>query len=282
MQYYQKKYVVYEILKNCANRDFSALSNNEANIRGLKVACIFDFNRALKLINWEKNKQNLYRSVSTLRSIPQFTFNPLIRSSETSVWYRNEYSNYVTKYDLLFDFDKSKDEKWDNLIKDLKTLKGYLDDYLVPYYIIFSGNKGFQLLINGELLPIKKIEKGNIFPHKKIIENIKEMLDLKFLDLSNNGVNSRLCKIPYSLVLGGCKKELNEIEIKEYDEKNMTIALPLSDEQIEKFEFEKMKMSNVIKEIPLIRRGNLERFDNLSLDEKKGNIQKFIKVFDFK
>ena len=281
MQYYKKKYVIYEILKNCTNRDFSALSNNKANIRGLKVSCIFDFDRVLKLMNWEKNKQNLYRSVATLKCLPKFTFNPKLRKSETSVWYKEHYSEDVTDYDLLFDFD-SNERDWKGLLDNVKALKEYLDDYIVPYYIIFSGNKGFQLVIPGEYLKIENIEKGNVFPHKSIAEIIKQRINLPLLDLANNGVNNRLCKIPYSLVLGGCKKELNEEEIKDYNENDMTIALPLSDEQLKIFSFEKMKLKNVINGIPLIRRGNLERFSDLSLEQKRKNIQNFIKIFNFK
>jgi len=281
MQYYKKKYVIYEILKNCTNRDFSALSNNKANIRGLKVSCIFDFDRVLKLMNWEKNKQNLYRSVATLKCLPKFTFNPKLRKSETSVWYKEHYSKDVTDYDLLFDFD-SKERDWKGLLDNVKALKEYLDDYIVPYYILFSGNKGFQLVIPGEYLKIENIEKGNVFPHKSIAEIIKQRINLPLLDLANNGVNNRLCKIPYSLVLGGCKKELNEEEIKDYNENDMTIALPLSDEQLKIFSFEKMKLKTVINGIPLIRRGNLERFSDLSLEQKRKNIQNFIKIFNFK
>ena len=281
MQYYKKKYVIYEILKNCTNRDFSALSNNKANIRGLKVSCIFDFDRVLKLMNWEKNKQNLYRSVATLKCLPKFTFNPKLRKSETSVWYKEHYSEDVTDYDLLFDFD-SNERDWKGLLDNVKALKEYLDDYIVPYYIIFSGNKGFQLVIPGEYLKIENIEKGNVFPHKSIAEIIKQRINLPLLDLANNGVNNRLCKIPYSLVLGGCKKELNEEEIKDYNENDMTIALPLSDEQLKNFSFEKMKLKTVINGIPLIRRGNLERFSDLSLEQKRKNIQNFIKIFNFK
>ena len=281
MQYYKKKYVIYEILKNCTNRDFSALSNNKANIRGLKVSCIFDFDRVLKLMNWEKNKQNLYRSVATLKCLPKFTFNPKLRKSETSVWYKEHYSEDVTDYDLLFDFD-SNERDWKGLLDNVKALKEYLDDYIVPYYILFSGNKGFQLVIPGEYLKIENIEKGNVFPHKSIAEIIKQRINLPLLDLANNGVNNRLCKIPYSLVLGGCKKELNEEEIKDYNENDMTIALPLSDEQLKIFSFEKMKLKTVINGIPLIRRGNLERFSDLSLEQKRKNIQNFIKIFNFK
>ena len=104
---------------------------------------------------------------------------------------------------------------------------------------------------------------GNVYPHKIVIESIKKILNLKFLDLSNNGVNSRLCKIPYSLV-------------------GENVALPLSDEQFEHFNIEDMKLENIMKDIRIIRRGNLERFSWLMVKLKRRNVETFIKLFSFK
>jgi len=263
--YYERKYIIYEILKECKNRDFSMLDNkeNKANIRGLNIRCIFDFKRALKWTNWKKYKQNMYVSCAKLNSIPIFTFNPKKRNSETQRWYSKEYNKHIVSYDLFFDFDKKEDDSWKKLLQEVYMFKEYLDDYNIPYYVVFSGNKGFQIIINGEYLSIEKIERGNIYPHKEIVENIKEMLKLNFLDLANNGVNSRLRKLPYSLV-------------------GNNIALPLDDNQLENFKIEDMKINNVMKNIKIIRRGNLERFSNLSLENKKKNIEKFIKIFKFK
>jgi len=264
MNYYNKKYIIYEILKECKNRDFSVLGKGNCNIRGLWVRCIFDFKRVLKLINYEKNKPNLYRSVATLKPLPKFTFAPKKRSSETNPFYVNEYNNYILKYDLFFDFDKPDKISWKGLIKDIKILKDYLDEYEVPYVLLFSGNKGFQIIISGEYLDIKKIEKSQIYPHKTIVEDIKEKLGLKYLDLANNGVNSKLCKIPYSLV-------------------GDNVALPLSEEQFENFKVENMNYNYVLNNVkPLVRRGNLERFSNLSLEQKRRNLDNFIKLFTFK
>jgi len=263
MEYYKRKYVIYEILKNCRDRDFSALGKGNANIRALKVRCIFDFNRVLKLINWDKNKQNFYVSCARLKEIPEFTFNPRKRSSETREWFRNEYDKQIVSYDLFFDFDKDENDSWDELIKEVKILKEYLDDYEVPYYIVFSGNKGFQIVIDGQYVPIKEIRMGNVYPHKTIVENIKKILNLKFLDLANNGVSSRLRKLPYSLV-------------------GNNIALPLSDEQFENFDVKDMNVYEVMRNVRIIRRGNLERFSNLNLNKKIGNTESFIKVFSFK
>ena len=263
MSYYEKKYIQYLLIEGCKGREFAALGGKNANIRALNVKCLFDFNRALKLMNWEKHKQNLYVSCARLKNIPKFTFSPKKRSSETQPWYRKEYDRSILYYDLFMDFDKSEEDSWEDLIKEVKILKEYLDEYEVPYYLLFSGKKGFQIIIPGDYLDIEKIEKGTIFPHKKIVENIKKMLDLKFLDLANNGVNSRLRKLPYSLV-------------------GEKIAFPLSDSDLDNFHIEKMKIDYIIGNIGLIRRRNLERFLNLNLKQKRINVENFIKVFDFK
>jgi hypothetical protein len=264
MTYYTKKYVQYLLLEGCRNRDFSALGEGSANIRALSVKCLFDLNRTFKLIGWEKHKQNLYVSCAKLKNIPQFTFNPKKRSSETRPWYRNEYNKEIYAYDLFFDFDKGEEDSWEDLIAEVKVLKEYLDEYYVPYFILFSGGKGIHVVIDGDYLEIKKISGGNIEPHKTIVENIKKMLNLKFVDLANNGVNSRLRKLPYSLV-----KE--------------NIALPFSDTQLDNFNNDDMSIENVTKKVkPLIRRGNLERYSSLSMEKKRRNVEDFINVFLFK
>lgn len=261
--YYDRVYIQHEILKECKDRDFSVLGKGNIHARAFNVRCIFDFERVLKLVRYEKNKPNLYRGVASIKDIPKFTFNPKTRSSETNPWYRKEYNNHIIKYDLFFDWDKEEKDSWEDIIKDVKTLKDYLDEYKVPYVLIFSGNKGFQILISGDYIDIEKIEKGNVFPHKTIVENIKNMLDLKFLDLSGNGVNSKLCKIPYGLV-------------------GDNVALPLTDEQLDNFKIENMNVNYILSNVKLIRRGNLERFQNLSLKQKRRNVENFINLFSFK
>ena len=271
MDLYTRKYIVYEIIKESTGRDFSALSKGGANMRALRVKCIFDFERVLQVMNWDKNKQNLYVGCAKIKDIPNFTFNPKERSNQTSKWFKDKYSDLMESYDLFFDFDKTPEDSWENLIKDVKTLKEYLDENKVSYSLLFSGNKGFQIIIDGAYLKIEKIDKGNVQPHKEIQEKIKTMLGLKFLDLANNGVNSRLRKAPYSLVPNGIEEE-----------QEMNMAFPLDDTQFDHFRVENMKVKNILSATKLVRRGTLERFKDLSIEEKKENLRNFISIFSFK
>lgn len=284
--YYEKRFVVNEILQCCKNRDFTAL-RNKANIRVLKVFNYEGFEWNLNYIGWNRNKQNLYRSVATLKDIPNFTFDPKRRSGETQSWYSSEYNSCVQKYDIFFDFDKKEEQPWKELLDEVNMFLEYLNDYQCPYVLIFSGSKGFQIIIDGDYVPILKIEEvsfsnvnsSNIYPHKKIVEDIKTKMDLKFLDLSNNGVNSKLCKVYYSLVH---TYKILEDDLSYFSEYKMNIALPLDDKQIKNFKVEDMNMLKVLHDIKIAGRGDLERFKDLDFETKKKNVERFIKVFSFK
>lgn len=262
IEYYKKDYIKHLIRENVANREVSALG--EGNIRGLRIKCIFDMDRILKLINWATKRQNLYRSVARVKDIPEFTFNPKTRSEETHQWFNEKFNNLMYEYDLFLDFDKTKEASFQDVLQEVKTLLEYFEDYKLPYYVLFSGKKGFQVIIDGKYMPKPEIKERVVQPHKKIVEQIKEVFNFKFLDLSNNGVPNRLCKIPYSLV-------------------GDNVALPLDPEQVQNFDENKMNVISVVQNIkPLMRRGLLERNSNLTQEEKIKNIKSFIKVMDFK
>lgn len=257
MEYYSKKYIQYLLLEGVRDREFAFLSKAGANIRALKVRCIFDFERALKLVDYEKNKPNIYKSVARLKNIPEFTFNPKKRSDETSEWFTNQFQKEVINYDLFFDFDKKENATLNDVLVEVKEFISYLRDYNVPFYIVFSGKKGFHVMIDGKYLDIERIENGNVYPHKKIAEQVKEVFNFRYLDLSNNGIANRLCKLPYSLV----------------DE---NIALPLDDDQIDNFDvrnFTEFKITH--SKIQLVRRGLIER------EGTKDGLNNFIKSVSF-
>ena len=261
--YYKKRYIAHLIRKCVIDREISAIGDKGV-IRALRFKCLFDFERILKIINWENNRQNLYRSVAKIKNIPSFTFNPKERSNETSKWYHNEFNKEIYEYDLFLDFDKDENSTVYDVLIEVKELLEYLNEYKIPYYVLFSGNKGFQVIVDGKYIENIIFIDGFVYPHKKIAEDILKSFKFKYLDLRNNGVPNRLCKIPYSLV-------------------GENIALPLSDEQIEDFSLDDMKMNNVIYKVkPLDYRGTLERFEGISKEEKIKNIKNFLDSIDFK
>lgn len=282
MDYYNRKYIGFNLMESAKGREFALLPA----FRLGQIRSLNELKSYLDLVNWDKRKLNAYVSCSKFKNIPNFSFDIKKRSKFTSVWFREEAKKELVGQNLFFDFDDSyKDENgkliqksFQEALVEAKIFKEYLDDYKIPYTFVFSGKKGFHLTINADYLKIENIdEMGQIHPHKEILENIKKTMNFKFLDLANNGTIARLQKLNYSLAL---PSKMDNPEL--FSESLMNVALPLTDEQISNFKIEEMRLINVLKTVKLIRRGNLERFSNLSLEQKRRNVQNFIKLFAFK
>jgi hypothetical protein len=264
-EYYLQRYVAFQIVQAVKDREVSSLG--KGNSRGSRIETIEYFCCAdktkgqksyLEWIDWKNKKQNLYRSVAKISHIPNFTLNPRKRHKEengTLDWFQSQkFLDSIYEYDLFIDFDKLKDDKdLVETLKEVKFLLGIFKTFKLPYYVLFSGNKGFQVIIDGKYLPTLKIINETIQPHKTILEVIKEKFKLQRIDLSNNGVPNKLCKIPYSIV-------------------GENIALPLNDNQIDNFDVNNMKFSEVWKNIIIYNRGLLER------EGTKENVDNFIKM----
>ncbi len=200
--------VRFEMIKACKFREVAFLK--PVNIRALRLWRIDQLNDYFKLANFYEKRPNIYISVATLKEIPMFTYHPAKRQKETSVWFRGDYFKNVTAYDLFIDCDKEEFESWDVINKEVKSFKNYLEEYKVPYQLIFSGNKGFQIIIPYEFLPDNltfevdeygKGKAGSVYEFtKKWQEKGKEVFGMKCWDLSNSGIPNRLRKMPYSLV----------------------------------------------------------------------------------
>jgi len=266
MNYYSKAYNIFNMLYPCKNREFAILPK----VRALRFNSIGSLKVLLELVHWENNKLKLYRSVAKLKEIPMFTFNLKDRSSETGPWFTNEFNNLVYEYDLFIDFDKDDESTIYNVLEEVKELIEMFDELELPYYVLFSGNKGFQVIIDGKYMPKPILKDNAIQPHKVIAEKIKEVFNFKYLDLRNNGVPNRLCKVPYSL----CPTKENQ------DEMDMNVALPLNKEQIQNFKVDDMKLKNIIcsSEVRLNKRYNLERFNNLDDEQKIKNVENSINL----
>lgn len=264
--YYDKSYVKFGIMQSCKNREVACIPK----ARAFKIVSSNSLDTILKFVNWKTKPVKIYRSVAKLKEIPMFTFNPKLRSSETGPWFRNDFDNLIYEYDLFLDFDVDKESIQAEIPKALQEVKEVLEvfnQFKVPYYVQFSGNKGFQILIDGQYMPEPRMEKGAVQPAKLVQERLKQLLDLKYLDLSNNGVGNRLCKIPYSL----CPT------MEDQSEEEMNVALPLSDEQIENFNIADMKLKRIYESVNLYNRGVLERNSELTLEQKRENVRNLIK-----
>src|SRR3990167_5406855 len=179
--YYKKTYIQHLLREGCCNREMAFLGNN-APVRALSFKSLYDLERALNWVGWEKHRQNMYRTVAKVKEIPKFTFNPKLRSAETGKWFENNFDNLVYEYDLFLDWD-GKPEDLPEILEEIKKFK---------------------------------VENGVVQPHKKIGEFIKEGFKLKYLDLRNTGIPNRLCKVPYSLVGDNVVLPLSDLQIEKF------------------------------------------------------------------
>jgi hypothetical protein len=250
--YYSKKWIAFQLVQAVRHREVAFVDFGGS--RGARIDYVEYFWDYLRWCNWYKKKQRLYRSVAKYSFIPNFTLNAQIRSSYTLEWFQSEdYKKSIYEYDLFIDFDKEEDEKdLSSVYSDAKKLYEIYSDFGLPFYIVFSGSKGFQFIIDGAYLPRPVFKDNFLYPHKEIAERIKSMFGLSHLDLSNNGVPNRLCKIPYSVV-------------------GENVALPLDDSQFNSFDIENMKLNKIIQNVTLFNRGLIERQGN------KSNVDNFIK-----
>lgn len=261
----------FEMVKISQRREVAFLK--PVHIRALNLWKVDHLQKYLDLANYEDKHPNMYISVSRLKNIPIFTYVPGERQKETSVWFKKDYFKEVFAYDIFMDFDKEDGESWDEIRQEVKKLLEWFQEFKVPYVLIFSGNKGFQVVIDYQYLPEKlsfdvdengKGKPGSIYEFTKIFqERIKEVFELKHLDLANNGIPNRLRKLPYSLV-------------------GDNVVLPLSDYDFNNWSIEKMHKDFVMKNIVIKNRGLLERKYELTTKQLKEGFLTFVREFKLK
>ena len=156
------------------------------------------------------------------------------------------------------DFDGK--ENPEKCLAEVREAKKILDEAKVPYYILNSSFTGFHIHIPSEFIEPMEINKL-IEILNRVIYNFKGVYDLSCLDNSVIDIK-RICKVPYSYVCDN------------------SIALPLSDLQLANWKPEMVSMKNVMKNVMLKNRGLKIRTHNLSEEQLKENVRKFISDFE--
>jgi hypothetical protein len=198
---------------------------------------------------------NMYCSCANLSHIPVITYN--LKARRLSLEYKevnDNYANFVTSYDMLYDFDLK--ENFESGYKEARDFKAILEEMKIPFILQNSSRKGFHFIIRGYWFdntnPLKNID---IF--RNIIYNIKGIYDFKSLDDSITDLK-RIRKLSYSVV------------------SDNSICLPLSDQQFEAFTSQLVSIECVLKRVQIKNRGLLERNYGLSESELRQNVAKFI------
>jgi len=186
--------------------------------------------------------RNVYCSVATLND----TFEGInivnrVEEKDLRKAINENFEKYVIGYDLKIDIDNS------NLVQahtEAVRVAEILDSYEVPYYVIFSGNKGFNFTVDTSFIPedVAVLDRPEYF--KKIVEFMKNKEKLDSIDLEVYTIG-RVFKVPYSIE-------------RHYD----LVALPLDRSQLKNFNVDEMKIDYCVKNLKLMNRSLLTRKGN--------------------
>lgn len=214
------------------------LKKSVAHYGGFKFGFKFYFD----LAHWSKTPMMSYDS--DIRDLQRNEFN-------------NDWKQYFIGYDYAIDLD-APDKNPETAYKEAKIIKNYFDNNKIPYYVQFSGSKGFHFVIPWYYMP--RIYKPLNVPNKcaELSEFITERFNLKCMDLSIYD-HRRVLKLAYSM--DGDK-----------------VVLPLSDEQFDFWSLNQMKASVVWHNVKIMNRGLLIRKHNLTDAELKDNVRKLFKL----
>lgn len=262
-KWYNLTYVNFEIVKCLNDRELCFLSAKSEErkfpVRYLMAFSINYLKKHMERFGFLKNLMNMYHSVSVLKDLPIFSYNPRKRKEDYRYKEFNEnYEDYVVGYNLFIDLDSKGD--WKKALQDTLEIKKIFDEYRVPYYILSSSLKGgFHVHIPSEYMPKKNIHEL-IAEINEVVYNIRGIYSLESIDTSIFDIK-RVCKVPYSLSSDG------------------GVCLPLSDEMLKIFTPEMIKTENVLKKIMIKNRGLLLRTHNLDKDTLKKNVLKLFEDF---
>lgn len=199
-KWYLNKKVQYELVKSMKNREvvFMDRFENWRCSRGYRIGNVSFLNNVFKYIRFldnDKKNENIYVSCAKFKHIPMFTGNMGERADQCREWFNKYAENEVIGYDMLLDFDAQGDKK--RLIKEVKTMIKILDINKVCFRVFPSGSN-YQIVIDDSCF--KPFELDDLERIKTIVKNIKEMFNLKTLDLKGIGDLRKIRKCEYSLV----------------------------------------------------------------------------------
>lgn len=258
--WYNHSPALFEIVKTLKDKELSILDriNKIRNIRYLYASNILFLKKHFQHLNFYAHNTNLYHSCAYLKEVPVLTYNLKKRKEEPKYKEFNEnYEQHIIGYDLFFDFDGKKD--FILCHKEASEFKRLLETFKVPYYLLNSSSNGFHFIIPNNYFNQENILE-NIKLFKIVIDNIKLVWAFETLDETISDIK-RLKKVPYSFVSDG------------------TIALPLTDEQFLLFTPELVKCENVIETIEIKNRGLLLRTYDLTEEELKTKVLRFLLEF---
>lgn len=266
-KYYSTEFVLYEMVKALHHRELSFLPAKNESLKKKSIRYLIAFKveylkKHWEMFNFDKYLLNVYNSVAVLKDIPIFTYNLSERkASEEYQKFDKNYSNFIHSYDAFYDFDGK--NNFERCYEEAKQFKKILDSMKVPYLLLNSSLYGFHFRILAEYMPNDDITELLVILNN-VVHWVKDTHKFECLDETVVD-KKRLCKVPYSYECGtGC------------------ICLPLTDKQFDNYNFDMVRYKNVMditKTGFLKKRGLLIREHDLSVEDLKRNVLKFIEMY---
>lgn len=154
------------------------------------------------------DNSNFYVSKARIKRLPKFTFDLRKRSKETAIFYKTKYKDYIKYYDIFLDFDIDNLEDIPELLRELEKLIKILIRFNVKFEIVFSGTRGFKVLLWNDIFTFDEVG--------RIIKNMYNKYKFKFIDKSSMfQIPSKLMKLNFSLAYSNYPKIV--FPLKEYN-----------------------------------------------------------------
>ena len=215
--YYKKYSVLYELLRQLKNREFSMLSKikPEASIRKILITTAQSITFWFQNLKATSKLYNMYTSLATYRDGVPFRSGNLSTGIDNNFW--DDPTSYFTGYDLLIDIDQNSNKTIDlnHGIETTQMIKDELTRLNCPFEMIFSG-RGFHFVIPySAFAENSEIQKTTFEPYKEnsiysiyfrinkgLHDTFSEMIDYNLSD------SMRIRKMPFSLAVYKWKQDL--------------------------------------------------------------------------
>lgn len=252
-EWYASVPVQFEIVKNLSQRETALIHvvNSKRTLRCLKINAVRYFHMNDTRYKIFSQPFNIYASLSKFPDMPVFSFSGYVKKQQQKK-FNEEFRTYMTGFDFLMDIDNQDI----SLAHDSAVpVKKEFDEFKVPYWMMFSGSKGFHFRVDYEDFPdwLKEKDWDEISSTLKTFsQNFKLLNNLPDIDMAVYDLR-RIAKIPYTVVYPF-----------------YFIALPLSDSEFENFSLEMvslpvwMQKTNEVRNRGLLKRkGDKEGFGKL-------------------
>ena len=209
--YFHSEKLLNEVMFNCNNkilyREVSLLENNGFKFRGITFSEAYYMWRTFFNPYYRNgtiyNKTNIYVGQARILKLPNFPFGK-DRKKYTTEFYKEKYKDLIVFYDIFLDFDIKLLSEIPALLHEIRSFLDVLIEYKLKFELVFSGSRGFKILIWNNTYNIKQAE--------KIVHNLQNKFKFKFLDPTCTFCfPSKLMKMNFTLAYDSKSKNLKYV-----------------------------------------------------------------------